>query len=186
MCHRGMTTATFRRTAATVCALMARVMDPAEIAGPLSRGGQAGHYVPHGAQGDRHPSRVPRHARAAVRGAARWPELTPLGSFELHRPGETEPEGVGAVRLFRTPPFASYEQIVELEPDRRFSYALLRGFPVRDYRVGAVLTPVDGGTELHWHCEFSPKIPGTGWFYRWFFGQVHAKVVAGLGAGATA
>ncbi|WP_153034561.1 SRPBCC family protein [Amycolatopsis sp. YIM 10] len=129
---------------------------------------------------------TPAQLYAVLREGARWPELTPLGSFELYRPGETEPEGVGAIRLFRTPPFASYEQIVELEPDRRFSYTLLRGLPLRDYRVDATLTPVGGGTELHWHCEFTPKIPGTGWFYRWFFGYFHAKVVAGLGAGATA
>ncbi|MFI6031545.1 SRPBCC family protein [Amycolatopsis magusensis] len=70
-------------------------------------------------------------------------------------------------------------------PIRRFGYTLLRGFPLRDYRVDVELTPVGGGAEVHWHCEFTPKIPGTGWFFRWFLGSFHAKVVAGLGRGAT-
>ena len=46
---------------------------------------------------------------------------------------------------------------------RRLKYATLSGVPLRDY-VGEVdLTPTpDGGTSVHWHSSFFPKVPGTG------------------------
>lgn len=39
---------------------------------------------------------------ALVRDGAVWPTCSPSGSFELESEGETEREGVGAVRVFRT------------------------------------------------------------------------------------
>jgi len=117
---------------------------------------------------------------ALLRDGASWPEWSPLGSFELVRPGEDEPEGLGAIRLFRTGRVSSYEKIVALEPGRRFGYALDHGLPLRDYVAYVDLAPVDGGTEIHWHSTFTAKIPGTGWFYRRFLRVFIGRVVAGL------
>jgi len=86
---------------------------------------------------------------ALLRDGASWPKWSPLGSFELVREGEGEPEGLGAVRLFKTNGVSSYEKIVALEPGRRFGYALDHGLPLRDYVAYVDLTPVDGGTEIH-------------------------------------
>ncbi|QKV74765.1 SRPBCC family protein [Amycolatopsis sp. Hca4] len=122
---------------------------------------------------------------ALLRDGASWPKWSPLGSFELVREGESEPEGLGAVRLFKTNGVRSYERIVALEPGRRFGYALERGLPLRDYVAYVDLSPRDGGTDIHWHSTFTPKIPGTGWFYRWFLGSFIKRVAAGL-ARATA
>ena len=122
---------------------------------------------------------------ALLRDGASWPKWSPLGSFELVREGEGEPEGLGAVRLFRTNGVSSYEKIVALEPGRRFGYALERGLPLRDYVAYVDLSPRDGGTDIHWHSTFTPKIPGSGWFYRWFLGSFIKRVAAGL-ARATA
>ncbi|WP_410645480.1 SRPBCC family protein [Amycolatopsis sp. lyj-346] len=122
---------------------------------------------------------------ALLRDGASWPKWSPLGSFELARAGEGEPEGLGAIRLFKTGGVRSYEKIVALEPGRRFGYALERGLPLRDYVAYVDLSPRDGGTDIHWHSTFSPKIPGTGWFYRWFVGSFIKRVAAGL-ARATA
>ncbi|MGW4062727.1 SRPBCC family protein [Amycolatopsis sp. NPDC004747] len=122
---------------------------------------------------------------ALLRDGASWPEWSPLGSFELVREGEGEPEGLGAVRLFKTNGVRSYERIVALEPGRRFGYALEHGLPLRDYVAYVDLAPRDGGTDIHWHSTFTPKIPGTGWFYRWFLGAFIKRVAAGL-AGVTA
>jgi hypothetical protein len=117
---------------------------------------------------------------ALLRDGASWPSWSPLGSFELVREGEGEPEGLGALRLFRTNGVRSYERIVALEPGRRFGYALEHGLPLRDYVAYVDLTPGDGGTAIHWHSTFTAKIPGTGWFYRWFLGAFIKRVVAGL------
>ncbi|EOD62550.1 hypothetical protein H480_39885 [Amycolatopsis vancoresmycina DSM 44592] len=133
------------------------------------------------------------HARAAaspdavyalLRDGASWPTWSPLGSFELVHEGADEPEGLGAIRLFKTGGVRSYEKIVALEPGRRFGYALEHGLPLRDYVAYVDLAPRDGGTDIHWHSTFTPKIPGTGWFYRWFLGSFVKRVAAGLAATA--
>ncbi|WP_410634176.1 SRPBCC family protein [Amycolatopsis sp. cmx-4-83] len=125
-------------------------------------------------------SAPPDAVYALLRDGATWPEWSPLGSFELVREGEKEPEGLGAVRLFRTGGVKSYEKVVALEPGRRFGYALEHGLPLRDYVAYVDLSPRDGGTEIHWHSTFTAKIPGTGWFYQWFLGRFIGRVVAGL------
>ncbi|WP_329044633.1 SRPBCC family protein [Amycolatopsis sp. NBC_01488] len=117
---------------------------------------------------------------ALLRDGASWPRWSPLGSFELVRAGEGEPEGLGALRLFRTGGIRSYEEIVALEPGRRFGYALDHGLPLRDYVAYVDLSPADGGTEIHWHSTFTAKIPGTGWLYRRFLTRFIGQVVAGL------
>ncbi|WP_372666881.1 SRPBCC family protein [Amycolatopsis kentuckyensis] len=117
---------------------------------------------------------------ALLRDGASWPRWSPLGSFELVREGRDEPEGLGAIRLFRTGGVRSYEEIVALEPGRRFGYALDHGLPLRDYVAYVDLAPVDGGTEIHWHSSFTAKVPGTGWFYRRFLARFIGRVVAGL------
>ncbi|MEU7784906.1 SRPBCC family protein [Amycolatopsis sp. NPDC049159] len=125
-------------------------------------------------------SAPPDAVYALLRDGATWPEWSPLGSFELVREGEGEPEGLGAVRLFRTGGVKSYEKVVALEPGRRFGYVLEHGLPLRDYVAYVDLSPRDSGTEIHWHSTFTAKIPGTGWFYRWFLGRFIGRVVAGL------
>jgi hypothetical protein len=79
---------------------------------------------------------------ALLRDGASWPRWSPLGSFELVREGADEPEGLGAIRLFRTGGIRSYEEIVALEPGRRFGYALDHGLPLRDYVAYVDLAPV--------------------------------------------
>ena len=54
----------------------------------------------------------PETVYALLRDGASWPEWSPLGSFELERPAGDEPEGVGAIRIFRTGRVTSREQIV--------------------------------------------------------------------------
>jgi hypothetical protein len=125
---------------------------------------------------------APDAVYALLRDGASWPQWSPLGSFRLLRQGDGEPEGLGALRRFRTTVFHSDEEIVALEPDRRFGYALRGGLPLRDYVAYVDLAPLDGGTEIHWHSTFTAKVPGTGWFYRWFLGKFIGRTVAGLAA----
>lgn len=108
-----------------------------------------------------------------------WPTWSPLESFELESPG---PERLGSIRVFRTGRTVSREEVVELVPGRRFSYALLSGLPLKGYRADVDLTPVDGATVIRWRSSFTPKVPGTGWIYRRALGTFIQRCVDGLAA----
>ncbi|MEQ4305156.1 SRPBCC family protein [Plantactinospora sp. B6F1] len=133
-----------------------------------------------------HTTAGPAVVYALLVDGAGWPTWSPLGSFELERPGADEPEGVGAIRVFRTGRVTSRERVVERVPDRRFSYELLSGLPLRDYRADVDLTPERGGTSIRWHSTFSARVPGTGWLYRLALGRFIGKVAAGLATHAAA
>ena len=113
-----------------------------------------------------------------------WPEWSGIGTFTLEQPGEGAPEGLGAIRVFRTGRTTSRERLVELVPGRRLSYALLSGLPLRDYRADVDLTPANGGTDIRWHSTFSARRPGTGWLYRLLLGRFIRDTVRGLAAHA--
>jgi polyketide cyclase/dehydrase/lipid transport protein len=112
---------------------------------------------------------VRAHSRAApdavfglLADGASWPRWSPIEAFELERPGDPPPEGVGAIRVFRRGRTTGRDQIVELIPGRRLGYASLSGLPVRDYRASIELQATPDGTGIRWHASFSPTIPGTG------------------------
>ncbi len=127
----------------------------------------------------------PADVYALLRDGSTWPVWSPLDSFELEREGPEGGESLGARRIFRTGRTRSYEEIVELQPGRRFSYALLSGLPLRGYRADVDLEPRDGGTEIHWHSHFRAKYPGTGRLYRATLGKFIQRCADGLAAYAT-
>jgi hypothetical protein len=134
-----------------------------------------------------HTTASPATVYALLRDGATWPEWSPLGSFELRRAAPGGGEDVGALRVFRTGRIASCEELVELVPDRRLSYALRSGLPLRDYRADVDLEPDgEGGTDIRWHSAFFAKVPGTGWLYRLTLGRFIQRTVDGLVARTTA
>ena len=128
----------------------------------------------------------PAAVYALLRDGAGWPSWSPIDSFELERPGTDEPEGIGAVRLFRSGRITGHDEIVELVPDRRFSYAHTSNLPVRSYRGDVDIEPVAGGTAIRWASAFDPKVPGTGWLLRRALDGFIAKLTEGLAQRATA
>ncbi len=123
---------------------------------------------------------------ALLRDGASWPGWTSIESFQLERAGEREPEGVGAIRIFRKGRVTGRDQVAELVPDRRFSYRHLSGLPVRDYRADVDLEPTEGGTRIRWHVSFTSTVPGTGWLWRWGIGRFVRQSARGLAAYAQA
>jgi hypothetical protein len=121
-----------------------------------------------------------------LRDGATWPQWSPIESFELEQAAEDEPEGVGAIRIFRTGRYVMHEEIVELVPQRRFSYALLSGLPVSGYRADVDLEPDGHGTAIRWRSSFDPKLPGTGWLIRRRLSAITERFVRGLAAHAAA
>lgn len=108
-----------------------------------------------------------------------WPAWTPIDEYRPDRPGG--PDGVGEIRTFRNGRHTVREEIVEVLPQRRLSYALLEGLAVRDYRAEIDLTVrPDGGTDVRWHTTFRPKVPGTGALFRRPLHRATEQFVAGL------
>ena len=137
-----------------------------------------------------HSPATARELFALVADGATWPTWSPISSFALERPGDTEREGIGAVRVFRTDQttgrVTSRERIVELVPDRRLSYELLSGLPLRGYHADIDLTPDGTGTTIRWRSTFRPKVPGTGWLYRMALARFIQRCATGLAAAQVA
>jgi hypothetical protein len=108
----------------------------------------------------------PAAVYALLRDGATWPQWGRWDSFELERAAVDEPEGVGAIRVWRVGRKTIREEIVELIPERRFSYVLLSGLALRDYRADVDLTPTADGCTVRWHPTFRSKVPGMGPLYR--------------------
>jgi carbon monoxide dehydrogenase subunit G len=108
-----------------------------------------------------------------------WPNWTSIDSFELER-GRDDATGLGEIRRFKTGPVTVREEIVEREAERRLSYRLLGGLPVRDYVAEIDLAAAGAGTDLRWHTTFDGKLPATGWFFRAMLGKATRDFVAGL------
>ena len=128
----------------------------------------------------------PAAVYALLRDGATWPRWGKLDSFELERPGEREPEGVGAVRIFRQGKVEGRDTVAELVENRRFSYTHESKLPVKNYRADIDLTPRQGGTEIRWVTQFDPKFPGTGGLVRRGLDKFIAENVNGLASYASA
>jgi hypothetical protein len=113
-----------------------------------------------------------------------WPEWSPIGSFELVEKGNGDPEGVGAVRIFRTGRVSSKERLTIVRPNEIFSYELISGLAIRDYAAIVRLQPSGEGTTINWRSTFRAKVPGTGWLYRRQLGRFIGLAVNGLAAAA--
>ena len=114
-----------------------------------------------------------------------WPEWSPIGSFELEKPGAGTPEGVGAVRIFSTGRIRSKELVVVAKPNELFSYVMISGLAIRDYRAVVTLRPSGTGTLIHWRSTFKAKVPGTGWIYQRQLSAFIGRTVNGLAAWAS-
>ncbi|NED96717.1 SRPBCC family protein [Phytoactinopolyspora alkaliphila] len=120
-----------------------------------------------------------------LRDGASWPQWSPIEAFELTRKSDDGDEGVGAVRVFRTGRIRSQERIVELIPDRRFSYVLEKGLAIRGYRADVDLSEGPDGTTIRWRSSFDAKVPGTGGLYRRTLTRFITQCAHGLAAHAT-
>ena len=108
-----------------------------------------------------------------------YPDWSTIGSFEEVKPGTGERYGAGSVRIFRTGPFVIREEIVESIPGARVSYALLSGFPLKDYLGEIDICAEGNGTWIDWYSSFVPP-KGFGWFWRLFMQNVLSTMSAAL------
>lgn len=103
---------------------------------------------------------------AVLADGAGWSTWTRIGETSLERQGDPAPDGVGALRLFRTGPYRTREEVTRYEPpadgSARFGYRLVSGLPVQDYRAEVTLTATGTTTAVHWEGSFTPGRRGTG------------------------
>jgi uncharacterized protein YndB with AHSA1/START domain len=126
---------------------------------------------------------------AALADSRSWPTWSRNDSAELVREGDPAPDGVGAIRIFRTGRITVREEIVAFEPERRVVYKLLAGLPARDYEGEVTLTPSAGDpdvTVLVWGSTWRPRYPLSGWALRLGFQQVVNRWSADLARHAEA
>ena len=108
----------------------------------------------------------------------RWSMLT--RSFLL-RPGQADPNGVGALRRLTVGGLGSTEEVVAYEPPHHLGYEARKGMPARRYRADVVLEEDGTGTRIVWTGSLQPLVPGTGWlalaYARGFVGRFLASLV---------
>ena len=110
-----------------------------------------------------------------------WHDWSAFRESALERPAPTgDPNGVGAIRRFRSSTGRSIEEVVAFEPGRHFAYRLLSGLPVRDYRADVTLEPVDGRTVVRWRSHFHRGMPLNGRFMRVALERFIRRLVADL------
>lgn len=118
-----------------------------------------------------HSSAAPSAVWALLRDGASWPVWSPIGTYELEKPGQDETDGLGSIRWFRTKRATSTanlrEEIVEFVPERRMRYVVHSGLPVQNYTATIDLTPGQdqSGTSIRWRASFSAN-PLLGWLVR--------------------
>lgn len=124
--------------------------------------------------------RAPRERVFAVMtDHARYAAWGPSNRVDVDPQGDPPPNGLGAVRNFRSGPLTTREEVVAWEPPVRMAYRLVSGVPVRDYRSEMVLEEDGEHTVLRWSSTFRPVVPGTGWLFE----KLMARAVDGFRQG---
>ncbi len=69
----------------------------------------------------------------------------------------------GLIRVVRLGRGRYREKITSVGPGQAYTYRLLSGAPVRDYRGSVALDESpEGGTVVRWRIDFRPTVPGSG------------------------
>jgi uncharacterized protein YndB with AHSA1/START domain len=107
-------------------------------------------------------------------------KITPVRRATLEREGDPAPNGLGAIRVLSLvgPPLR--EEVVAYEPDKRFSYTLLSGLPVRDYLGSVELTPDGQGTRMAYTVKLTPTVPFGGTVLVAIVKQSVGQLVSGI------
>ena len=95
-----------------------------------------------------------------------WTRWMTFDEAALSKPGDHDPEGVGAERRFRKGRTRSHERVVDFAPPNHFGYVLLSGMPLRKYRADVRVTPTATGSAITWDSAFETSFPTPGRFYR--------------------
>jgi hypothetical protein len=136
-----------------------------------------------------HTTAAPELLYALLIRGSTWPTWINLDSMTLEREGVDGGESVGAIRVFQFRRagmrFTTHEQIAELIPNRRFSYTLVAGLPLQNYRATVDLIPRPaGGTDIRWSGSWRVAAPGAGYLTRPVMRRLYRQFSDGLARNA--
>jgi uncharacterized protein YndB with AHSA1/START domain len=104
-----------------------------------------------------------------------------MGRAEIERVGEDDPNGSGCIRVLGPGRFAAREEILDFDPPKRLTYAVLPGGPPLKNHLGEVLFEEEaGGTRIVWRARFESRIPGLGFILRIVVQRVFARALTHL------
>jgi len=100
-----------------------------------------------------------------------WPRWGPVRSVTVEEPGDES--GVGQVRAIKTWGGTVRERVTSVQPNEGFTYELLSGAPVKNYRGRMSLRPSGSGTALTWDVEFDAP-----WYSRSILRRIASRTLA--------
>ena len=77
---------------------------------------------------------------------------------ELEREGEPPPNGLGAIRKLHLVGATVREEVTEYQRPTSFSYRMLSGAPLDEYKSAVTFTPTDQGTAVAYHVSVAPSV----------------------------
>ena len=110
-------------------------------------------------------------------GMPRW---FPVREVVRRRPGATDPDGVGAIRVCRGAGLVVEEEVTIHAPCERLETRLRGGAPWSRHRSEIVLQPDAAGTRVRWCVDLAPRMTGTGWLVRRLLERALRRGLAGL------
>ena len=116
---------------------------------------------------------------ALLADATTWPQWAPMvRTMRYEREGDTERDGVGAIRFLGVGRFGGHEEVTALEPPHHFAYRMVSGLPVRGYTASVDLVAADRGTAITWSARWERARPE--WFWRPFLRMTVTRLARGL------
>jgi len=83
---------------------------------------------------------------------------------EVENQGDPASQGVGSIRTITIGKVKVRERLESINAPKSFTYRILSGAPMKDHLAKGEFIPQGASTEIRWTVEFTPKIPGIGWF----------------------
>jgi len=87
---------------------------------------------------------------------------TPDISVVVEKKGDLKAAGVGTVRRITIGKVCVKEELESANPPNAFTYRILSGAPMKEYRGTVTFTDIGGKTLIRWSADLKPKIPLTG------------------------
>ena len=110
----------------------------------------------------------------------RMPEWFPAREVIRRRPGEPDPNGLGARRVVRMSGLAIEEVVTAFKPCEHLEYSVVEGAPFVDHTADVILMDEGDGTRLRWSTRLRPLLPGTGWIVKSNVARTLQRAVSSL------
>jgi hypothetical protein len=101
----------------------------------------------------------------------------PKIQVEVEKQGDMDADGVGTIRKITIGKVCVREILDSAAPPYSFTYRILSGAPMNEYKGKVRLEPKNGSTVIHWNAELTPKIPLTGWICSWIASDAQHRLI---------